>query len=32
MRRIKFIVALGAVMAAMLAFSAGNAMADDWND
>jgi hypothetical protein len=32
MRRIKFIVALGAVMVAMLALSAGTAMADDWND
>ncbi len=32
MRRIKFIVALGAVMAAMLALSAGTAMADEWND
>ena len=32
MRRIKFVVALGIVMAAMLALSAGTAMADEWND
>ncbi len=32
MRRIKFIVALGLVMAAMIALSAGPAMADEWND
>jgi hypothetical protein len=32
MRRIKFIFALGVVMAAMLALSAGTAMADEWND
>jgi hypothetical protein len=32
MRRIKFIVALGIVMAAMIALSAGPAMADEWND
>src|ERR687890_1453304 len=32
MRRIKLIVALGVVMAAMLALSAGTAMADEWND
>jgi hypothetical protein len=32
MGRIKFIVALGIVMAAMLALSAGTAMADEWND
>jgi hypothetical protein len=32
MGRIKFIVALGVVMAAMLALSAGTAMADEWAD
>ena len=32
MRRIKFVFALGIVMAAMLALSAGTAMADEWND
>jgi hypothetical protein len=32
MRRIKLIVALGVVMAAMLALSAGPAVADEWND
>jgi hypothetical protein len=32
MRRIKLIVALGIVMAAMIALSAGPAMADEWND
>ena len=32
MGRIKLIVALGVVMAAMLALSAGTAMADEWND
>ena len=32
MGRIKFIFALGIVMAAMLALSAGTAMADEWND
>src|SRR5215207_1687055 len=32
MGRVKFIFALGIVMAAMLALSAGTAMADEWND
>jgi hypothetical protein len=32
MGRIKFVFALGVVMAAMLALSAGTAMADEWND
>src|SRR5918997_1774292 len=32
MRRIKFIVALGIVMAALLALSAGPAIANGWND
>jgi hypothetical protein len=32
MRRIKLIVALGVVMAAMIALSSGTAMADEWND
>ena len=32
MGRIRFIFALGVVMAAMLALSAGTAMADEWND
>lgn len=32
MRRIKLVFALGVVMAAMLALSAGTAMADEWDD